>query len=137
MKTHQEISFVNTCCLAFFLMAPFYGWGSAAARLQSHYEETVYFQPLSSQEFLVLMKVWANLRATQWFWTQNPWTKCLKESICETRKMFFISLRKLFSFLRYTDFKISDIQMSWRYQMPKHKTRNTFYWITWKVNTVW
>ena len=28
-------------------MTPFYGWGSTAARLQSHYEETVYFLPLS------------------------------------------------------------------------------------------
>ena len=25
---------------------------------------------------------------------------CLKESTCETRKMFFLSLRRLFSFLR-------------------------------------
>ena len=23
--------------------------------------------------------------------------------------------------------------MSWRHQMPKHETRNTFYWITWEV----
>ena len=30
-----------------------------------------------------------------------------------------------------------DIHISWRHQMPKHKTRNTFYWITWEVNTVW
>ena len=32
---------------------------------------------------------------------------------------------------------ISDIQMSWRHQMPKHESQNTFYWITWEVNTVW
>ena len=36
-------------------MAPFYGWGSTVSRLQSHYEETVYFLPLSPQEFLVLI----------------------------------------------------------------------------------
>ena len=36
-------------------MAPFYGWGSAALRLQSHFEGAVYFLPLSSQKFLVLI----------------------------------------------------------------------------------
>ena len=35
-------------------MAPCYGWGSSVSRLQSHYEETVSFLPLSSQEFPVL-----------------------------------------------------------------------------------
>ena len=33
-------------------MAPFYGWGSTASRLQSHYEEAVYFLLLSSQKEL-------------------------------------------------------------------------------------
>ena len=36
-------------------MAPFYGWGSTILRLQSHFEETVYFLPLSLQEILVFM----------------------------------------------------------------------------------
>ena len=36
------------------LYSPF-GWGSTASRLQSHYEETVCFLPVSSQEFLVLI----------------------------------------------------------------------------------
>ena len=36
-------------------MAPFYGWGSTVSRLQSHYEETVYLLPLSSQKFLVMI----------------------------------------------------------------------------------
>ena len=39
-------------CLSF--MAPFYRWGSTASRLQSH-DETVYFLPISSQKFLVLI----------------------------------------------------------------------------------
>ena len=34
-------------------MAPFYGWGSTASRL--HFEEAVYFLPLSPQKFLVLI----------------------------------------------------------------------------------
>ena len=50
--------------------------------------------------------------------------------------MFFISLRKLFSFSRKSNFSILDIQISWHHQMPKHKTRNTFYWIIWEVNTI-
>ena len=51
-------------------------------------------------------------------------------------KMFFNSLLKLFSFSRKSNFRILDFQISWRHLMPKHKTRNTFYWITWEVITV-
>ena len=36
-------------------MTPFYGGGSTASRPQSHFEEAVYFLPLSSQRFLVLI----------------------------------------------------------------------------------
>ena len=50
--------------------------------------------------------------------------------------MFFISLQKLFSFSRKSTFRILDIEVSWRNQMPKHKARNTFYWITWEINTL-
>ena len=35
-------------------MAPFIGWDLTVSRQQSHYEETVYFLPFSSQEYLVL-----------------------------------------------------------------------------------
>ena len=41
-----------------------------------------------------------------------------------------------FSFSRKSLFNKLDIQISWRHQMPKHKMRNTFYWITWEVNKV-
>ena len=34
-------------------MAPFYGRGITVSSLQSHFEETVGFLPLSSQDFLV------------------------------------------------------------------------------------
>ena len=36
-------------------MAPFYGWGSTVLMLQSHYEDRVYFLPLSVQEYLILI----------------------------------------------------------------------------------
>ena len=35
-------------------MVNFYGRGSTASRLETHYEEAVYFLQLSSQKFLVL-----------------------------------------------------------------------------------
>ena len=60
----------------------------------------------------------------------------LKKSICETRKMFLISLQKLFSFSRKSNFRISDIQVCWHCQMPKHITRSTFYWLNWEENFV-
>ena len=44
----------------------------------------------------------------------------------KVRKMFFISLQKLFSFSRKEKFKILNIQISRRHQMAKHK-KNTFY----------
>ena len=36
-------------------MTPFYLWGSTFSRVQIHYEETVYFLPLSPQEVLVFI----------------------------------------------------------------------------------
>ena len=51
-------------------------------------------------------------------------------------KMFFILFQKLFSFSRKSMFRNLDIQISWRHEVPKHKTRNTFYWITWEVNSL-
>ena len=38
-------------------MAPFYGQGSIASRLQKHFKEAVYFLPLSLQKSLVLILV--------------------------------------------------------------------------------
>ena len=35
-------------------MVHFYGRGSTASRLETHYEEAVYYSQLSSQKFLVL-----------------------------------------------------------------------------------
>ena len=36
-------------------MTPFYGCGSTASRLNSHYKEAVYFLPLSPHGYLVLI----------------------------------------------------------------------------------
>ena len=47
-----------------------------------------------------------------------------------------LGLQNLFLFLRKSNFRILGMQISRFYQMPKHKARNTFYWITWEVNTV-
>ena len=37
-------------------MTPFYGWDSTALRLQKHWEQEVYFLPLSSQKSLTYSK---------------------------------------------------------------------------------
>ena len=47
----------------------------------------------------------------------------LNETLVKLRQMFFISLQKLFC---SRENQIWDFQISWRHQMPKHKTRNTF-----------
>ena len=60
----------------------------------------------------------------------------LNESTFQTRRNVFISLQKLFSLSRKSNFRILHFQISWCHQMPKHKTRNTFHWITWEVNAV-
>ena len=60
----------------------------------------------------------------------------LNGSTCQTRKIFFILRQNICSLSRNSKFRILDIQISWRHQMPKHKTRNTFYWIMWKVNSL-
>ena len=61
----------------------------------------------------------------------------LKIVLMKLGKMFFISLQKYFSYSRKSKFKILDIQISWRHQMPKHKKGNTFYRITfWEISTV-
>ena len=57
----------------------------------------------------------------------------VNDSTCQ---MFFIWLQKLFSFSRKSNFRILHFQISWDYQMPIYKTRNTFHWITWEVNVV-
>ena len=36
-------------------MAPYYGQGSTTSRLESHFDEVVYFLPLSSQKLLLLI----------------------------------------------------------------------------------
>ena len=60
----------------------------------------------------------------------------LKESTCETwGKKYFTSKALFLSFSRKSKFRILDIQIPWRHQMPKDETRNTFYWITWEINT--
>ena len=69
-KLSVDIRMLKTCLsklhnLCYFMIAQyiykknfmdlFHGSGSTASSLQSHYEETVYFLPLSSQKFLVLI----------------------------------------------------------------------------------
>ena len=60
-------------------MAPFYGWGSTASRLEplrgGSLLFTTKFPEISGTHFTDLrrMKGWVDLGATQWFWTPDPW----------------------------------------------------------------
>ena len=60
-------------------MAPFYGWGSTASRLEPLQGDSLLFTTNSPEipgtHFIDLkkMKGWVDLGATQWFWTQDPW----------------------------------------------------------------
>ena len=60
-------------------MAPFYGWGSTASRLEplrgGSLLFTTKFPEISGTHFTDLgrMKGWVDLGATQWFWAQDCW----------------------------------------------------------------
>ena len=109
--------------------------------------------------FLLVLNVYLPARVAQrrtmWLWT--TFQKCsvtaisllfkfcvryifatflsLKESTCKTRKMFFIWLQNLFPFSRKSKFRTLDIQILWCHQMPNHKKRDTFNWISLELNT--
>ena len=60
--------------------------------------------------------------------------KVKSKALVKLEKCFFISLKKLISFSRKSNFRILNFQISWCHQMPKHKTRNGFYWISLEVS---
>ena len=60
----------------------------------------------------------------------------LNESTCQTKKNVFYFSSKAFFVLEKINFRNQHFQISWRHQMPKHKTANTFNWIIWGVNTI-
>ena len=79
---------------------------------------------------------WSNFCGPHWkLISHDKWHARAQRALTKCGKISFISLPKLFSFLK-SNFRILDIQISWPHQMLNHKTRNTFYWITWEVNTV-
>ena len=61
------------------------------------------------------------------------WLVCLTESTWETRKNVLYFTSKAFFILEI----IMISSNTFHDLMPKYKTRNTFYWITWEVSTVW
>ena len=81
---------------------------------------------------------WLSVRlCTKWLWVRVLLQSLKQErALVKLGKMYFISLQKLFLLQRKSNFKILDYQISWSYQMSKHKTRNSFYWTTWEVNTI-
>ena len=80
-------------------MAPFYGWGSTASRLQplrgGSLLFTIQFPEIPGTHFINLrrMKGWVNLGATQWFWTRDSWIGNPGVKWCMTATFKLIFLR--------------------------------------------
>ena len=74
-------------------MTPFYGWGSTASRLQSHFEEAVYFLQPSSQKVLVL--IWSTSERSNenqdFLGTWLLKVKCLLEVALNVLSVFDVS----------------------------------------------
>ena len=60
----------------------------------------------------------------------------LNESTSQIRKSVFYFTSKALFVLEKIKFRTLHFQISWRHQMPMHKTKNTFHWIIWVANTV-
>ena len=61
-----------------------------------------------------------------------------RQDLWNKENCFLFHFKGSFHFQKLlSNFKFSDIQMSWRHQLRKHETRSTFYRITWEVNTAW
>ena len=86
-----------------------------------------------SQNFLYLI---ANIPLNYNYQANIILKKQLLRTLVKLGKKIFISFQKLFLFSRKFNFRIPHFQILWRHKTPKHKIRNTFYWITWEVNTV-
>ena len=64
------------------------------------------------------------------------WFSSLKESFCETRKNVLCHFKSCFCSPEIQSLEFLNIKISWRHKMLQYQTSNTFYWITWKINTV-
>ena len=81
MIKEQEIRLATTKAKKLLknFMAPFYGWGWTASRLEPLWGGsslfTTKFPEIPGTHFIDLgrMKGWVELGATQWFWTWDPW----------------------------------------------------------------
>ena len=99
---------------------------------KSHYNySSVAFMELSLLNLFILIVFCEILTLVKF--GENFTKSELGKSIPNFLLKHVITSIKHFSFSRKS---ILDVQVLWSHQMPKHETRNTFYWITWKVNTV-
>ena len=56
-KNTQQLKLVVIIKKTLNFMAPFYGWGSTASRLHSHYKEAAYFLPITSKHSQLILQV--------------------------------------------------------------------------------
>ena len=54
---------------------------------------------------------------------------------CKSKREDLWNKKKCFLFHLESSFRSWDNQG--RHQLPRHETRNAFFWITWEVDTVW
>ena len=105
-------------------MAPFYRWGSIVSRLQSHYEESLFFTtqfpgiPGTHLINLKRTKGWVDLRTTQGFWNWDPWIPLdWKSSPLTTKPLPHLTINHLtLDLTQYGSFLV--------HSQPKHSLHN-------------
>ena len=117
-------------------MAPFYGWGSTASRLQSHYEKAAYFLPLSFRKFLLTIwmtserwKAESTLEPPSGFEHRTPWLGIqLLNHICWCFTFYFgFGFTSRISVAQIIRVNLSYIVLLWRCNLkPFTKHFDTF-----------
>ena len=76
---------------------PFYGWGSTVSRLQSQYEETVYFLLVILQELLAISRIKGQYIMSYFY---KPFRFLYKKfGKFSLKAVYVIMLRKIFKFM--------------------------------------
>ena len=103
-------------------MASFYGWDPTASRLDSHYKEAVYFIPLSSEEFLVL--IWLTLEGWKTESTLEP-----PSGLLHSFKFIFDSI-----FCRFFESFASMIIFNWSPLLISRFFKNFFFYLFFNIS---
>ena len=100
-------------------MAPFYGWGSTASKLEAlrggSVLSTTKFPEFPGTHFIDLgrMKGWVCLGATQWFWTRDPLCELFNISVLSNKRHGFSHAEDLYAKLSVAFFIIALGFFNW------------------------